>query len=70
MMRSFECGKTVLIWFETYGGLLYGGASGIQATVTLGEVIPEGTQDIITFQGTATWKDKFSPCRTQSPISG
>lgn len=70
MMRSFECGKTVLGWYETYAGLLYGGASGIQGTLNLGEVIPEGTADVITFQGTFKWKAKHSPCRTISPIAG
>lgn len=70
MMRSFECGKTVRVWYETYSGKLYGGATGILGTVTLGEVIPEGTTDLVIFQGTFKWKHKFSPCRTESPMAG
>lgn len=69
-MRSFECGKTVRVWFETFGGLLYGGTDGVLASITLGEVIPEGTGELITFQGTVKWKSKFSPCRTTSPMAG
>lgn len=70
LMRKFECGKTMRIWYETLEGLLYGGATGILASITIGEVIPEGTGDLITFQGTAKWKSKFSPCRTTSPMAG
>lgn len=70
MMRSFECGKTVRVWYETFGGLLYGGTTGVLGSVTLGEVIPEGTADLITFQGTVKWKSKISPCRTTSPMAG
>lgn len=70
LMRSLECGKTVRLWYETFGGLLYGGTKGVLASLTIGEVIPEGTADLITFTGTAKWKDKFSPCRTESPMAG
>lgn len=70
LMRALECGKTVRLWYETFGGLLYGGLKGVLASITLGEVIPEGTSDLITLSGTAKWKDKFSPCRTDSPMAG
>jgi hypothetical protein len=70
MMRKFECGKTVRVWFETFGGLLYGGRTGVLASVTLAEIIPEGTDALIMFQGTIKWKSKFSPCRTTSPMAG
>ena len=70
-MRQTECGSfTKRIWFETYGGLLYGGATGILATIKLGEEIPTGTADLIKIKGTAKWKSKFSPCRTTSPMAG
>ncbi len=69
-MRSTECGVTGRFWFETYGGKLYGGRLGILATIKLGEVIPEGITELVTFQGTIKWKDKFSPCRTDSPMAG
>jgi hypothetical protein len=70
MMRAFECGKTVRAWYETYGGLLYGGTEGILGSITLGEVITANTTELITFQGTFKWKSKFSPCRTESPMAG
>lgn len=69
-MRAFECGKTMRFWYETFGGKLYGGATGILGSFTLGEVIPEGTAELTTFQGTVKWKSKISPCRTTSPMAG
>lgn len=70
MMRSFECGKTVRVWYETLGGLLYGGKTGVLGSITLGELIPEAAEALIVYQGTVKWKSKFSPCRTTSPMAG
>lgn len=69
-MRQFECGLTVRVWYETFGGLLYGGLTGVLASIMLGDVIPESTAELITYQGTLKWKSKFSPCRTESPMAG
>lgn len=67
-MRSFECSRKVLMWYRTAGGLLYGGASGIEATITMDEVTPKNRKDLIMIVGNAKWDAKFHPCRTTSPI--
>ncbi len=71
LMRKFECSSTTKqVWYETFGGKLYGGLTGVTATISMGEVIPEGTNDLNTLPGTAKWKSKISPCRTDSPMAG
>ncbi len=67
-MRSFECPRKVLVWYRTAGGLLYGGASGIEVTIKMNEVIPKNRKDLIMFVGNMKWDAKFHPCRTTSPI--
>lgn len=69
-MRKTECGLTLRFWYETYGGLLYGGTKGVLGTMKLGEEITANTAELITFKGAIKWKSKFSPCRTTSPMAG
>lgn len=68
MLRKFECGKKILFWYRTAGALLYGGASGIEGSLILNEIIPKSRKELITFQGTLKWQARFHPCRTASPI--
>jgi hypothetical protein len=70
MMRKFECNKTVLMWYKTYEGKLYGGASGIQASIGFNHVIPENSAELETLVGSITWKAKHHPCRTDYPLQG
>jgi len=67
-LRAMECGKQVLVWYRTSGGLLYGGAAGIPGSLKLNEIITKSRKEIITFQGTFKWSAKHHPCRTLSPI--
>lgn len=67
-MRSLECNRQVLIWYRTAGGKLYGGKSGISATVKLNHLIPKTRKEITMFVGTAKWDAKFHPCECPSPI--
>lgn len=69
MMRAFECGKTLLVWYVTLEGELFGGASGIEASILLNHIIPEGANDLQTIEGTLTWRAKFHPCRTNYPLA-
>lgn len=64
-LRSLECGGQFLVWYETIGGLRWGGNEGILATVKLDEVIPESSSEFITFTGQVKWKAKFTPERTE-----
>lgn len=68
MLRAFECGKKILMWYRTAGGLLYGGAAGIEASMLLNEIIPKSRKELITFQGVIKWDNRFHPCRTTSVI--
>lgn len=70
MMRTFECNKTVLAWYKTFEGKLYGGAAGIEASIMFDHVIPEDASALETLEGTLTWKAKFHPCRTDYPLQG
>lgn len=70
MMRKFECSKTVLMWYKTYEGKLYGGAAGIEASILMNHVIPEDAKALEEIVGTLTWLAKFHPCRTDFPLQG
>lgn len=66
--RSTECGGKYRLWIETMGGKMYGGNSGIKASVAMDIILNRGTDEIETIAGVATWRAKFSPERTESPI--
>ena len=68
-MRNTECGGQFRIWFETAGGYLYGGNEGIPVTLVLNDVLASGKDSIEELVGTATWRAKFHPERTPSPIA-
>lgn len=69
MLRTLECGGQFAIWYESSGGLLWGGNDGIVASVKLDEIIPVSEEDLITFGGTIKWISKFTPERITSPIA-
>lgn len=71
MMRTFECNKSVLAWYKTYEGKLYGGNNGVHAagvSIQFSHVIPENAAELETLPGTITWKSKFHPCRNDYPL--
>lgn len=68
MIRQFECGGNYLMWYRTCGGLLFGGTEGIEAFIEMDMVIAQSADEIITAEGTATWKSKFTEERIASPI--
>ena len=70
MMRSFECSKVAKMWYKTFEGKLYGGAEGIDASISFNHVIPENASELEVLQGTLKWKAKFHPCRTDYPLQG
>jgi hypothetical protein len=67
-LRQLECGGVFLIWYQA-GKYLYGGNEGIQATIALDDVIPEGTQELNTFTGTVEWEAKHHPERVLNPMA-
>jgi hypothetical protein len=69
LLRSLECGGSYKVWYETKGGLLFGGNEGIDASVFLNMVLNRGTDEIINLNGRIEWKNKFTEERTVSPIT-
>ena len=55
-VRQLECGGNYLFWYETLGGKLFGSTDGITAFIELDMIIPESSDEIITYDGTLTWK--------------
>lgn len=71
MMRTFECNKSVLVWYKTFEGKLYGGRYGVKtsgASIKFNHVIPQSASELETLVGTVSWKNKFHPCRTDYPL--
>lgn len=70
-VRYMECGGQVVIWYQTKSGHLFGGNTGITGvTLVLDVVHNRGADEITTFTGTATWRNRFTEERTVSPITG
>lgn len=68
-LRSLECGGNYLFWYETSGGLIFGGNEGIKGSFILDMEIPESETDFITLTGKADWKSKFTEERALSPLA-
>lgn len=75
-LRTMECNSGInLVWFNTRGGsqgdngYLYGGNSGIEATILMNPVIPEGYTEVQYIDIQITWESKYSPERIASPIT-
>ncbi len=67
-VRQNECAGQYLMWYETSGGLLFGGTEGIEVSLTADMIIPLSDEELINFAGKAEWKTKFTEERIQSPI--
>jgi len=69
MLRQMECGANFLFWYETSGGLLFGGNDGIEGSFILDMEIPESETEFLVYTGKAEWKAKFTEERTLSPLA-
>lgn len=70
LARQAECGYfEVKMWFETLGGILFGGNTGIVGKLVLNPILGRGTDEIEKYIGTFTWEAKNSPDRCVSPIA-
>lgn len=68
-MRYLECQFTTKAWFQTAGGDLFGGVCGIDVNINVGNQIENGQSSIHKQMWTLTWKAKFSPERSVSPLA-
>lgn len=64
-----ECNQEVKIWWQTAGGDLWGGNCGVDASVSSNIQVEVGQQSIHKLIITVTWKYKYSPDRTTSPLA-
>lgn len=69
-MLTLQCGATVRFWYATYGGKLYGGATGILADVTANFVLERGQDSRALIQLVLNWDRKFDPPRIDNPMIG
>lgn len=60
--------EKVLIWYITSSGKIYGGLSGIEASINIDEIIPESGDELSTLNGTLVWKGNH-PERNDNPLS-
>ena len=67
--RQMECNGQYLMWYETSGGLLFGGNEGIPVSIVLDMVIAESTDEFLVYEGEAKWKAKFTEERALSPLA-
>lgn len=67
-VRQLECSGQARIWYETKGGLIFGGNEGIPAKITLDMVLPRGDENM-RYEGTVEWKARFTEERAVSPIA-
>lgn len=68
-MRTLQCGATVRMWFATYGGKLYGGATGIKADVKANYALERGQESRALIQFVFTWDHLQDPPRIANPLA-
>lgn len=68
LREGIECGGQFLMWFETMGGKLFGGNTGIRASISADSILNRGREEVELIEGVITWRSKHSPERTDSPI--
>ena len=67
--KIHQCGGTFLIWYETSGGLVFGGNAGIKVSIAPGMVIPRAKGDSIVWELSITWSKRGTEPFTVSPIA-
>jgi hypothetical protein len=69
-MRSYQGGpREVTFWYENEAGKIFGGDSGIRASISVKYVTPRESTDLEKIMGSLTWKNKQDPERHASPLA-
>lgn len=63
-----NCNIKVKFWFEMNDGMLYGGNTGIEATLKVTQPLPIGKRDFVKIVIVLKWDSKFYPLRCLSPM--
>lgn len=69
-VRTLQCGGEVKLWYVTRSGHVFGGKTGVGASLKVSEILNRGENEIQRFNMVATWKSKFSPERALWPLYG
>lgn len=67
-MLNLQCGATFRMWYATYGGKLYGGATGILCDVNANYALERGQDSRALIKLNLTWDRKFDPPRIANPL--
>lgn len=68
LMRFLECNVLVKVWYSA-NEVLFGGNTGIEATIQSKYQIERGQKSVQKIVGTVKWENKFSPERTTNPMA-
>lgn len=63
------CGGTFKFWYETMGGLLFGGNDGIKGSFNVDMQLDRGQESHMRYSGTITWNGKVSEEYVLSPFA-
>lgn len=73
MVRKLECGGNFAVWYKISGGIAMGGENdgntGIKGFIEAGMLIPRGRGENMTYDGTISWKAKFTEARFIHPLA-
>jgi len=69
-VRTLQCGGEVKVWYVSRSKHVFGGKTGVTASLKISEVSNRGENEILRFSGVATWKSLFSPERALWPLYG
>jgi hypothetical protein len=64
-----QCGGRFLMWYETSGGLVFGGNKGIKVSIDADMIVPRSKGDSITWDLVLSWNTRETEQRTVSPIA-
>lgn len=67
-LQETECNNQFRAWYETHGGMIYGGNEGIKGSFIGNSVLNRGQEEIELIEGTITWRGR-TPDRSESPIA-
>lgn len=65
---DMKAGRYFRLWYETMGGLMFGGNEGIVCFVNIDMLLPRGAGEIMVYQLTALWENVRTEDRCISPI--
>lgn len=69
-LRGLQCGATLVIWYVTKGGFLYGGEKGFSVQLIEADPIWDGdTNSYLRGELVVTWNRRCAPPRSEYPLS-